>query len=492
MRVFACLCVAASAAAPENAPDGGDLELTLAAAVAIALRDNPRLVRARIGRVLEQYDLDEAQEWFWPQLSFGRLQAERFLDSAVRDRGWHLAAGPSVDMRLPTGGRIALLPGWTATIDQAAGTRSEGAGVTFTLSQPLLRGGGLGAGLAPVRLARLDEEGNMLRFKAAVMDVVTTVVGAYRALIEAGLQVDINQRSLERAQETLEVNRLLVETGRMARQDITQTQATIADRELGVVESQIRQDDARRALNVLLDLDGAVRVVPSEPLTAEAVTFDLAESRRLARQNHTGYLTALVDLRRSEIGLMLARNASRWDLSLDASARYAGAADQPGASFDALPGAGEGDYRVALSLSIPISGTESRRMRRERLRAELAMQDAQNAVASVSREMDIAVRNAVRNVETGIRRMELARSALELAEQKLEIERGKLRLGLSSNFRLAEFQTDLLNAQVGELKARIDYLNAVAAHDRTVGTVLDRWDIDIAWAPAPTAPEGDG
>ena len=478
---------------PDPEPVGGTsavaelVRMTLPEAVARALHDNPALVNARLGRVLDRFDIEEAQQWFLPQLSFGTLRGERYSNAATGEPSWDLAAGPSVDLRLPTGGSVSVVPGWTATVDEGGDTWQEGAGVTITMFQPLLRGGGFGAGRAPVRLARLAEEDNVLRFKAAVMDVVTSVIRAYRAVIEAELEVDINRRSLERAGETLEVNRLLVQTGRMARQDMTQTQANIADRELGVVESQIRLDDARRDFNVLLDLGGDVQVRPTESLAVEPATVDLDQSRALARQNHTAYRQALLNVRRSEIGLMLARNRGLWDLSLSASANFTGSGDEAGAAFRELGRATDGDYRLALSLRIPISGVESRRLRRARLSAELAMRQAQNSLASASREMQIAVRNAVRAVDTGIRRLELAQSALSLAEEKLELEKGKLRLGLSSNFRVAEYQTDLLNAQVGELRAKIDYLNALTAHDRTVGTTLQSWAININEVPAGAA-----
>ena len=464
---------------------GGQVEMTLAQAVAAALRDNPSLVNSRLGRVLDQYDLYDAEQWFVPQFSFGRLNAEKRHNAGTGYRSWDFAAGPSLDLRLPTGGSVSLIPGWSATVDQVGNTWSEGAGVNITLRQPLLRGGGLGPGRAPLRLARLSEEDNVLRFKAAVMDVVTAVIRAYRAVIEAELAVDINERSLERARETLEVNQLLIETGRMAKQDITQAEANMADRELGLVESQIRLDDARRDLNILLDLDGAVRVVPTEPMTVAPKPVDLARSRELARLHHTGYLQAALNLRRNEINLMLARNQSLWDLSLNANANFSGSGDGGGESFnDLLRRTDEGDYRVALSLDIPLSGTESRRIRRQRLAAELAMRQAENSMASATREMDIAVRNAVRAVDTGIRRLQLAEAALKLAEEKLEVERGKLQLGLSSNFLLTQYQTDLVDAQVAELSAKIGYMNAVSGHDRTLGTVLGTWDIEIDEQPA--------
>ncbi len=264
----------------------------------------------------------------------------------------------------------------------------------------------------------------------------------------------------------------------MARQDVTQTRANIADQELRAVEGQIRLDDVRRDLNVLLDLGGGVRVTPTEPLTVERANVDLARSREVARANYVDYQQAVLALRRADIGLMLARNQSRWDLSLNASANFEGAGDERGDSFrDVWTDAGR--YRVGLSLSVPITGVESRRLRRQRVAAELGRRQAAFSLASVEREMDIAVRNAVRAVETGFHRLELAQSALQLAEQKFEVEKGKLQMGLSSNFQLAQYQTDLANAQVAEVRAKIGYLNAVTRHDRTVGNLLDAWGIEI-------------
>lgn len=473
------LLTSCGATSPPEVRADEKLELTLAEAVTRALSTNPNLVSVRLRRVLEKYDLEQAEEWFHPRLSFGTLSARRSIYGVANEQSWNVAAGPRVDMRLPTGGSVSLMPGWTASTDSDRRRWDERVDLMFGIRQPLLRGGGLDVGLARVRLARLSEETNILQFKAAVMNVVEGVSRAYRALIESEVQVQINLRSLERAEATLEVNRLLVETGRMANLDVTQTEADVARRELGVVESQIRVDDARRDLNVLLDLDGSVLVVPTEPLQVEPVAVNLDRSRALARENRIDYLQALIGVRRSEIGLMLARNDARWDLSLDASATYAQTDD----GIDDLQTGGEDSYLVALSLSIPISGDESRRIRRQRLAADLSMREAENALASATREMDTAVRNAVRAVDTGIRRMELARAALELAEEKLELEQGKLALGMSSNFQVAQYETDLLNAQLDELRSRIDYLEAVTGHDRTVGTLLETWGIDIGSLP---------
>ena len=79
----------------------------------------------------------------------------------------------------------------------------------------------------------------------------------------------------------------------------------------------------------------------------------------------------------------------------------------------------------------------------------------------------------------GVRRIELARRSRELAEETLEIEQSKLAQGLTSTFRLTSVEDDLVRAQNGELDATIAYLNALTALDRTLGTTLRTWGIDI-------------
>ena len=66
-----------------------------------------------------------------------------------------------------------------------------------------------------------------------------------------------------------------------------------------------------------------------------------------------------------------------------------------------------------------------------------------------------------------------------LSERKLEIERIKLNSRLSTNFRLVRFEDDLVRSQNNEIGAVIGYLNALTELDRTPGTTLDTWRIDI-------------
>ena len=458
------------------------MALTLAEVVQRAFRDNPGLVDARLGRPLQEYDLELAEKRFRPELSFGAAGLGYRFDRGADSGDYRITAGPRLDMRLPIGGAVGISPTWSATQrDAAGGAWADSANLGVTFSQPLLKGGGLRIGRASVARARIAEERYILQFKAAAMDVVTLAIAAYRALIQAELQVQINERALQRAGEILEIKKLLVETGRMARRDIVQTQADIARQELYLLRSRNRLEDARRNLNVLLDLDAGARVDPVASMTFEPSPPDLGRSMELARGHHTGYLLAQLDLRDAEIELVVAENGTLWDLSVTGSASFGGGTSFTGSEAPVGLNAGREDYALDLVLKVPLGDTAAKAAERTRLAARIAYRRAGHALATASREMEIDVHNAVRTVDAHLQEMSLARQALAFAEETLEIEQEKLRLGLSSAHRLTIYQNALVDAQVNDLDARIRYLNAVAALDRTVGTVLDTWGIDIGW-----------
>ena len=58
-----------------------------------------------------------------------------------------------------------------------------------------------------------------------------SAVSAYRGVLRARQQAVIAREALERARRQLEINGALVEAGRMASQDLVQTEADVANKE---------------------------------------------------------------------------------------------------------------------------------------------------------------------------------------------------------------------------------------------------------------------
>lgn len=428
----------------------------------LALRNNRDLAAARLDRLAGRLSLEDAEDEFRLAAAFA-VSADRNLTTSTLD------VSPSVTLRVPTGGTFRLRANSTVTDRDTASQFVE-----LDFVQPFLKGAGVAVGNAGVVRARRTEDAGVLVFRSTVMRLVTATIYAYRKVSRSRREVEIAEHSLQRARDLLAVNRILIASGRMAEQDIVQTEATIAERELSLTEAHGALDDARLALIAILDVDSRSRIRPTEKLRVERKEHDADRAVQLALQNRPDYLQAALAIENANTGLLVADNARKWELDLTASARFG----HDGRSLAEAYGRFDGDYRTGLRLRIPL-GADSDAQRRNWRKAEIALQKSRLQFRELRQGIELEVRTAVREAEVQFRRIELARQSRRLAERALEIERLKLDSGLSSNFRVVAVEDDLVRNQTRELDAILAYLNALTALDLTLGTTLDTWRIDI-------------
>lgn len=497
---------AAGSAARSGAPvPASDADLSLADAIALAMHNNRSLVNGRLARATQRFALAVAEDKFKPDFNIGSFQ--RF---ETEEGGWARddhGATVGATLRLPTGASIDLV---NAVAGGGFGAQGYDNSLTLRFTQPWLKGGGIRVNTASVRIARAIERISALVFERAIGDVATAVVVAYRNLLQAEQRLGISARSLRRAQDLLATNRALIQAGRMAELEVVQAEADVAERELVLVGAQNRLDGARLSLIDILDVDSDTAIHPSETLNVErahsagarrmaehcAAQSSGAEAEpgaedalpgncqaapaplvALALESRPEYQQALLRVQNAEAELLLARNNRLWDLSTTVSMDVDGNADSFGAAFDQSFGlVPDDDLRVALRLDVPI-GQLAAKQRHVNARANLAR--ARTDLAELRQSIDIAVRNAVRDVDARRRQVALASRASELAARKLDAERQKLNLGLTTNFRMILFEDDLVRAQNGELEATIAYLNALASLDQTLGTTLQTWGLEV-------------
>lgn len=442
----------------------------------MALRNNRELIGARLDRVTERFALRVAENKFRPHVVFGS-----YLDRTHTAPSTDLAetgVGSTVMLRIPTGGEFNLNWDGIRRGGDAPPRSRYSTELVFKFTQPLLRGSGIGVNTASVRIAQAVEKSNVLTLKQAIIDVVTSVINTYRDYMQAEHRTEIRHQSLQRAQGLLEVNELLVRSGRMAERDVVQTKADIAGRELQLVAARNRLDATRLALTDILDIDSRTRVrltdTLSEGLPGKPGQIRMDDRIEEARRHRPDYLQAVLGVEIAEAQVEAAESERLWDLSATLSAKLAGIDSTPGGARH-VDGT---DHGIRLDLSIPIWAAADPR-KQKYVQATTFLRKARNNLANLRQRVDIEVSNALREVELSRRQVELARSARELVEQKVAVEREKLRLGLSSNFRLVTFEDDLVSAQNNELDSLITHQTAVTSLDRTLGTTLESWGIDI-------------
>lgn len=451
------------------------IDLTVRDVIVLALRNSRTLENARLDRSVERFALRIAEDEFRPRIVLGAY-AERDETDVVDETS---GIGSSVRLRIPTGGELAVTSR-AADLGQGAPDFASHTGVVeLTFVQPLLRGAGFGAARAALRTARINEEINVLGFEAAVIDLTSRAVTAFRAYVQARQRDGIAARSLRRARELLDVNRLLVEAGRMAERDVIQAEADIALRELDVVAAGGALDAARLNLLDILDLDTGTRFGAVEGLGGgppRTPSLGVATALETALANRPDYRIGLLGIRNAETRAQVARNQRLWDLSLTVGRTFMGSNDAFGAALGGLDHTGN---RVSLDLEVPVGRAAAGQTQLEHRRAAAGIRVAHNVLDDLRQRIAIEVRNAVRDVELARQRVELAGKARSLAQRKTEIEREKLNLGVTTNFQLVAFENDLVLAENAELDAIVGHLNAATSLDRILGVTLERWGIEI-------------
>jgi outer membrane protein TolC len=137
------------------------------------------------------------------------------------------------------------------------------------------------------------------------------------------------------------------------------------------------------------------------------------------------------------------------------------------------------NWSLGLQLSVPISSLTSRAQHDyHKTTFEQSLVD----LAALEQRIFLEVRTAVRAVEVNYRRVLAYQAARGLAENKLEAEEKKLKVGLTTNYVVLQYQRDLADAKTAELKALIDYNLALAYLERALGTGLEAKNIQFSGA----------
>jgi outer membrane protein TolC len=463
--------VAAKALSPVASPPppppvaaGPELRVSLADAVALGLRDNRTIRSAYLERVAQKFDLVVARRQFLPKLNIvAGVSRDRF--GGVSSTTTTLA--PTGTWLLPTGATVQF--SWARTGASAGLAPGVAESSAVSVSQPLLRGAGLGVNQAPIRIAALQEQINHLGLKTTVSDTVTQIVLAYRALMQAQGVVHLAEDSVQRADALVATNQALIDAGRMAAADILQTKADAATQRLALLQAKQQQASAQLALLRLMGLDLHTNLIAADAADPQPMIVDLDRVIALALDNRTDVLAQRKVVEQDQQSAMVARNNRLWDLSV-----VAGAARD---KFIGPPGLfPENSSSVGLQLSIPIGDFSARQAE---VRAETNLRTDRVRLDDLQQAVEAEVRDSEQGLDAAWRQLQAAREARRLAAQTVTFANEKLKAGRASNFEVLSFEASLRTAELQELTSGINYLNALTLLDQQVGGTLDTWRIDL-------------
>jgi len=352
-----------------------------------------------------------------------------------------------------------------------------------------------------VAKTRLDQSEKDL--ERSLQQTVYNVEQAYWNLVYAVDNYKVTEQSMEYAQDLLERNQRSVEVGTMAPIEVIAAEAEVASREadLLVAEAQIRNEEDRlkQILNLRAEDPQAdlIRIMPTDIPEEGHSEMSLDEALNTALQNRPDLASARLGIQNSEFDVRFQKNQLLPNLSFDTSYWSPGLSgtqlilnpDDPfGPPLGQIPGGITDSFKdvfgfsyknwsLGLTLEIPFNAIFSRAALAQ---AQISLDTALLQVKEQELQIYTDIKIAVRNVETAYKTIQALKVARRLSERQLEAVTEKLKVGLSTNFEVLQYQRDLSSARGRELNAIIQYNMALAALERDMGVSLDRNNVTIA------------
>lgn len=493
-----------------SAPAGQEentLRISLQECIQKTLKNNLGLAAEILTPRIAETNIALAGEKFIPSLALTYSRQ----DSTTASYSFLDAAGASVStlrndyntrisQTLPTGGALSMsLNGYKSDTTQRFQTINPRYSSTlqFTFSQPLLKNFGWNMSRREIILARNNRDASEYSLGETMENYVFRVKSAYWDLVYALENLEVRRQSLKLARELLDQNRHEVEAGTLPPIEILSAQADVSTREADILEAETAVRNSEDLLKTLINLQAenpeaaALHLIPSDSPSVSKPAVDVDRALQDAYANRPDLQAARVGLNSSRFNLSYARNQLNPDLSLNASFWSPGISGTqilyennnalsgniigtvPGGGNQALKDALELKYKnwsVGLSLTFPLNTVFSRAAVAQ---ANLELEQAQLRLKNQEQQIFLEIRTAVRTVETDYLRIQAYRLARENAAKKLEAEQEKLKVGLSTNYFILQYQRDLATAMTNELKSIVDYNISLAALYRAQGKGLE-------------------
>lgn len=483
----------ALARAPQNpaaqaSPAGQTRQLSMEAAISLALQNNLSLRVERINPELQDLAIEQARTVWTPNLTGSMTTSSRtspitgfFSGATEKLTRENVGTSVGANQALPWGANYTV--DWDTSRSQSnsvydSPNPSIFSNLTFSFTQPLLRNLKTDAARNQLIVSKMNREVSDIELRQTVLTTVRNVKYAYWDLKASFAALQVARQSLDLAREALRNNKSKVEIGTMAPIDIVEAEAEVARRTEAVIvaEAAVKRNEDRLRTFILDTKDAeywTVRFDLTEEPAFEKPAVDVAQAVKTAIEKRTDLQQSRKNIEIANVNIRYQRNQTLPDLN--AQVGY-GLSGQGGTKLNFGPGfpppvigqIDEGfgtmmnrlfsnDYHnwsLSVQFSYPIgNGNAEAQLARSRL----ALTQAQVQLENLELQVTTSVRDVARNVQTNQLRVASTQATRRLMERRMEAEQKKFAAGLSTNFLVFQSQRDLADAQYAELVALLDY-----------------------------------
>ncbi|HEV2340941.1 MAG TPA: TolC family protein [Candidatus Acidoferrales bacterium] len=477
----------------------GKLQLSLADAIQLAMENNTDIQLDKAAIDTSRYAIGFARGPFDPILT-SNFNAQRTSSETLAQTSGGPVTLPgqlsqnyqlSFSQMYETGTNLQVSLG--ANKASSAGTATtpgnlnvQGA-LSFSFSQPLLRGAWLLPNRAPILIAQRNLRQSLDTFKQEVSGIILNVVGQYWNVVDARESLVVQQKSLDEAQQSYDHDKLMLEKGALPPLNIYRSQSQVAARRVTEIQAEYalkQEEDAfRRVIGADIDLN--IRALdlnltePAEP-PGELMSMDIATALDKAMADRPELEAQRLQLANDELNIKIAHNGLEPNLSLTGTYESVGSSSASNGPFsEALSntfGFGSPIYGAGLSLNFPIKNHSAEAALGT---AEVTKRRDLYSQRQLQQQITLDVSNSVRQLEQSKLSMEAAKIALDLAQKNLQAEERRYQLADESLYVVLQTQTELASAEESLLQSQVQYQLAVVSVDNATGGLLDHFGVKI-------------
>jgi outer membrane protein len=442
-----------------------------------ALAANLELRQQALALDISERSLVKARGAFDPTLNLSASTAannspnnDQFVGQEVL-RTSSAAWSAGVSQLLPTGA-TASLTWWETSFSSNAQDVITGDTVSerlsFTVSQPLLRGVG---GMWNLNGARITYDDAEFRYRQAVEQTMIDVSDRYWRLVSASMSLDLAIRSREIAEQSVLETQERYREGFAGIGDVHQVERALGTAQQAEVFAQAEAEAAELTLRRLLGRD----VLAAEPLDAvdrPLVPTDLPgfeEVLSLAREANAQWLRDRLAYDQQSLGARRTRNLALPDLRVNGGVGLSGLAGTAPESRDLLASGDFNDWNVSATMSMPLPG---RALRADLETARMQQVNADLDLEAAEQDLVLRVRAAIRQVDRDRARASLATATVRFARLALDSDQELLREGKGATRNVVMSLDSLNQATAAELVAQIDLQRSLLELKRVAGTLV--------------------
>lgn len=353
--------------------------------------------------------------------------------------------------------------------------------VSFT--QPLLKNFGRANTEIGINVARLAKEGSLDTFRTRLNNIVSQVKNEYFRLYALRTDLETKMVSLSLAQRILSDTQGRVKAGVLPAMEILNAEFGVATREKDIIDAQRALKDQMDLIRVLLQIKGAEDILPVDDPMRQELTVAEDEALTLALATRPELQSQRANVKAIELQSRVQRNKTLPELNFKTNIALT-SLDQSYSS--GLGNVASGEYPVwglGLQFVYPLG---NRAAENEYIRSKLALEQARTQLRLLESTIANDVRTAIRGLRSSYKQLEVTDRGRAFAEERLNAFIKKSQAGLATTKDVLDVENDLVNAKNSQIRALVDYNNAITKLWQTTGELLGKEGIRVDEAGSDT------